>query len=175
MAAIVASTALAHAEPLPPGSIGLHLGAIAGTGPDANALGLGYLFGAHAAWQPTTTEQRIGYSLKLAVAFGGLYGGDAARISEPLKTLQLDVMVGLRVRPGDDPTRYLTVRAGGALLRADQEIPPDLNRAYAGVIASIGLDQHAFGFLFNLDVRYSMIGGRPGMIGLVFGGAKTGP
>ncbi|HVK86924.1 MAG TPA: hypothetical protein VM513_22550, partial [Kofleriaceae bacterium] len=86
-----------------------------------------------------------------------------------------DLMVGIRVRPGDNPSRYLTLRAGGALLRADQQIPPDMHRAYAGGIASIGLEQHLFGFLFNLDVRYSMIGMRPGMLGLVFGASKMGP
>jgi len=164
-----------RAEPLAPGSIGVSAGGVAGTGPDANALGIGYVLGAHAAWQPTLTEKHVGTSLKLAVLFGTLYTGEAARINDPMKTLQLDLMVGIRVRPGDNPSRYLTLRAGGALLRADQQIPPDMHRAYAGGIASIGLEQHLFGFLFNLDVRYSMIGMRPGMLGLVFGASKMGP
>ncbi|HVK83885.1 MAG TPA: hypothetical protein VM513_07250, partial [Kofleriaceae bacterium] len=125
-----------RAEPLAPGSIGVSAGGVAGTGPDANALGIGYVLGAHAAWQPTLTEKHVGTSLKLAVLFGTLYTGEAARINDPMKTLQLDLMVGIRVRPGDNPSRYLTLRAGGALLRADQQIPPDMHRAYAGGIAS---------------------------------------
>lgn len=175
IAAIAAFAAPLHAEPLPPGSIGVSAGGIAGTGPDAKALGVGYLLGAHAAWQPSSTEKRLGYSFKLAALFGSMYTGEAARIHDPLRTLQLDAMIGVRIRPGDSPSRYLTLRAGGALLRVDQQLPPDMNRAFAGAIASIGLDQHAFGFLFNIDLRYSMIGTRPGMIGLVFGAAKTGP
>lgn len=174
-AAIALAATTAQADPLPPGSIGLFTGAVAGTGPDANALGLGPVFGAHAAWQPMRTEQRIGVSLKLSALFGYMYLGDATRIADQLRTLQFDLMVGFRVRPGANPSRYLTLRAGGTLLRTDQEIPPDMARAYAGPIASVGLEQHAFGMVFNLDVRYSMLGMRPGMLGLVIGFAKAGP
>ncbi|MDX2094170.1 MAG: hypothetical protein SFX73_40440 [Kofleriaceae bacterium] len=175
-AAIALTAATTGADPLPPGSIGLLVGANAGTGPDANALGLGPTFGAQATWQPMATEQRVGLlGFKLTALFGQLYLGDAGRVSDPLRTLQFDLMYSMRIRPGANPSRYLTLRVGGTLLRTDQEIPPNMNRAYAGAIASVGLDQHAFGLLFNVDVRYSMLGARPGMLGLVFGISKTGP
>jgi hypothetical protein len=175
-AAIALAATTAHADPPPPGSIGLFAGAVAGTGPDANALGVGPVFGAHATWLPLRTDRRLNlFAFKLSAVFGYMYLGDAARITDPLRTLQLDLMVGFRVRPGANLARYLTLRGGGTLLRTDQQIPPDMDRAYAGPIVSAGLEQHAFGMVFNLDVRYSMFGMRPGMLGLVLGFAKAGP
>ncbi len=43
-------------------------------------------------------------------------------------------------------------------------------------MASVGLDQYAFGFLFNVDVRVDQIAGTgPTIIALVFGAGKTWP
>jgi len=170
--ALVASSAAA--EDLPPGSLGVLIGAISGTGADARPLGFGYLLGGQAAWQPMSTESRIGWSAKSSVLFGTMYGSSAARIAGELLTLQMDLMLGVRVRPGDNPSRYFTARVGAALLRANQVIPPDMQRAFAGGVASIGLDQYISGWLFNADVRYGLIGG-PSELGLVLGVAKTGP
>lgn len=165
----------ARAEPLPPGSIGLMLGAISGAGADAKTLGYGYLLGGQAAWQPMTTERRLGWSAKLTVAFGTMYDASAARIDDELLTLQMDLMPGIRVRPGVSPRRYLTLRAGGALLRANQVVPPTMQRAFAGALASVGLEQYFGGWLLNVDVRYGLIGAGPSELGLVIGFAKTGP
>ena len=165
----------AVAEPLPPGSLGLVVGVLAGTGADASALGIGYLLGGQATWQPMSTESRIGWSAKSSVVFGTMFSADAARIGDELLTLQMDLMIGIRVRPGDSPSRYLTARVGGALFRANQVIPPEMQRAFAGGVASIGLDQYISGWLFNADVRYGLIGPGPSELGLVLGVAKTGP
>jgi hypothetical protein len=179
-AALLASVALlattpAAAEPLPPGSLGLVLGAVSGTGADAKNLGFGYLLGASAAWQPMNTEQRVGWSAKWSVLFGTMYGANAARVNDSLLTLQMDLMVGMRLRPGVDPSRYVTFRGGGALFRANQVVPPKMQRAFAGAVASVGLDQYFSGWLFNVDVRYSLIGSGPAEIGLVIGASKSGP
>lgn len=176
----LASAGPAHADPLPPGSLGAFLGVASGTGADAKTLGLGYLVGGSATWQPMTTEQRLGWSAKLTAAFGTMSSASAARITDELLTLQMDLMVGIRLRPGANPSRYLTLRAGGALFRTNQVLPdrddPTMSqRAFAGPIASIGLDQYISGWLFNVDVRYSMIGTGPTALGLVIGVAKTGP
>ena len=172
---LAASTAPAAAEELPPGSLGVTLGAASGTGVDANRLGFGYQIGGQAAWQPMVTERRIGWAIKWSAAFGTMYDAGAASVGDTLKTLHMDLMLGLRLRPGQNPTRYLTLRAGGQLLRANQVIPPSPDRAFVGAVASFGLDQYAYGFLFNVDVRVDQIGTGPTIIALVFGAGKTGP
>jgi hypothetical protein len=165
----------AAAESLPPGSLGVVVGAASGTGIDANRLGFGYQIGGQAAWQPMATENRIGWGLKWSVAFGTMYDASAARVGDTLKTLHMDLMLGVRVRPGRNPSRYLTLRAGGQLLRANQVVPPSPDRAFVGGVASVGIDQYAYGFLFNFDVRVGQIGTGPTIIALVLGAGKTGP
>ncbi len=169
------AAAPAAAEPLPPGSLGVIVGAASGTGVDANRLGFGYQIGGQAAWQPMATENRLGWALKSSVAFGTMYDAGAASVGDTLKTLHMDLMLGLRVRPGVNPSRYLTLRAGGQLLRANQVVPPSMQRAFAGGVASVGVDQYAYGFLFNIDVRVNQIGTGPTIIALMFGAGKTGP
>jgi hypothetical protein len=165
----------AAAEPLPSGSIGLVGGAASGTGVDANRLGFGYQLGAQAAWQPMSTENRIGWAIKWSFVFGTMYDAGAASVGDTLLTLQMDLMLGLRMRPGVNPSRYVAVRAGGELLRTNQIVPPRMQRAFAGGVASVGVDQYAYGFLFNIDVRVSQIGSGPTIIALMFGASKTGP
>jgi hypothetical protein len=43
-------------------------------------------------------------------------------------------------------------------------------RAFVGPVAAIALEQYAFGaFLFNVDVRYGLIGSGPSEIALLVG------
>ena len=165
----------AVADMLPPGSIGVVVGASAGAGEDARPLGFGYVLGAQAAWQPMSTHQRLGWSAKWSAAFGTMFGAESARINGELLTLKMDFLVGLRLRPGSDPSRYLTARVGGGLYRANQVIPPEMQRAFIGPVASVGLDQYFSGWLLNVDVRYGLIGPGPTELGLVIGISKTGP
>ncbi len=175
IAVVLAGPSLAAADPLPPGSLGITVGAASGTGVDAKNLGFGYLLGGQATWQPMASERRIGWSVKTNVLFGTMYSAEAARVDDQLLTLSFDMMVGIRVRPGVSPSRYLTLRGGGALFRANQVIPPQMYRAFAGGVASLGLEQYISGWLFNIDVRYGLIGDGPTALGLVIGFAKTGP
>jgi hypothetical protein len=176
LAATLELTAPAAADEVPPGSLSVIVGAASGTGVDANRLGFGYQIGGQAAWQPIATERRIGWAIKWSAAFGTMYDAGAASVGDTLKTLHMDLMLGLRLRPGQNPSRYLTLRAGGQLLRANQTIPPSNERAFPGAVASFGLDQYAYGFLFNVDVRVDqIIGTGPTIIALVFGAGKTGP
>ncbi|MGN6106017.1 MAG: hypothetical protein ACTHU0_12995, partial [Kofleriaceae bacterium] len=167
--------AAAAAEPLPAGRIGGVVGAASGTGKDANPHGLGYQVGGQAAWQPMSTERRIGWAARWSFVFGTMFDAAAARVGDELKTLHMDLTLGIRIRPGDNPGRYLTLRAGAEMLRANQVIPPKMQRAYAGAVASIGVDQYAYGFLFDVDVRVSQIGSGPTVIALMFGASKAGP
>jgi hypothetical protein len=172
---VVATAPRAQAEPLPPGSIGVMFGAGGGTGKYARKLGLGYYqFGGQAAWQPMTTEQRIGWSVKWQFVFGTMYGAESARINVNLLTLQMDLMAGLRIRPGANPLRYLALRGGVELFRANEGIQPAdgsaRQRAFVGPVAAAALEQYAFGaFLFNVDVRYGLIGSGPAEIALLVG------
>ena len=178
------SAAPASAEPLPPGSIGL-VGALAsGTFADASRLGYGYQVGAQAAWQPMRTENRLGFSAKWSFVFGTMYSADAARVGDELLTFQMDMMFGLRIRPGTNATRYLTLRVGPQLMRTNQVIPSmndDMQRAFLGAAASVGLDWYAgipwLGgrFLYSLDARLSQIGTGPTTLAIMLGLGKTGP
>jgi hypothetical protein len=177
LASIAATCAPAHAEPLPSGSLGVMFGGGGGTGRSARSLGLGYYqFGAQAAWQPMTTEQRIGWSAKWSFVFGTMYNAESARVSIYLRTLQLDLMAGLRIRPGVNPRRYLALRGGVELFRANEVILPGHQRAFVGPVAAAALEQYAFGaFLFNVDVRYGLIGSGPAEIALLVGASVAVP
>ena len=167
----------AAAEPLPSGSLGVMFGAVGGTGADAKHVGFGYYqFGAQAQWQPMSTERRFGWGLRWSFVFGTMYGGDAAKIDDRLRTLQMDATVGLRVRPGVDPFRFVTLRFGPELFRANEVIPPYNQRAFLGGVAMIGLEQYVKGtILLDFDVRYGIIGNGPAEIGILIGAAIVGP
>jgi hypothetical protein len=176
---LVATTA--SAEPLPSGTIGPVFGITSGTGADAKRLGYGvYPFGLQASWQPMSTEQSRGWSLRWATMFGRLYNGSATQIGDELRTVQMDLTVGLRYRPWATPRRYLTLRVGGEILRVDQPIPrmsgdTETHRNFVGGIASVGLDQYLGGFMFDIDVRFGMIATGPAQIALLVGIGFTGP
>lgn len=175
--ALAGAAAPARAEPLPAGSLGIMAGAGGGTGQYARSLGLGYYqFGAQAAWQPMTTDQRLGWSLKWSFLFGTMYGADSARIDLNLRTLQMDFLAGLRVRPGESRTRYLALRGGVELLRSNEPIQPDNKRAFVGPVADAGFEQYLFGaVLFNVDVRYGLIGSGPTEVALLIGASLSVP
>lgn len=167
----------ARADELPKGAIGFVFGVLSGTGADAKRLGYGfYQFGMQASWQHTNTDRRWGWSLRWGTMFGTLYSGTAAQIDSQLHTMQMDLTAGLRFRPWKTPSRYLTARVGGELLRANEPIPPMDQRAFVGGIASVGLDQYIGGFMFNVDVRYGLIGNEgPRELALLLGVGLTGP
>jgi len=177
LCALAAAAGPARAEPLPSGSLGIMFGAGGGTGKYARSLGIGYYqFGAQAAWQPMTTERRIGYSLKWSFVFGTMYDAESARVDLYLRTLQMDFLAGLRIRPGDSRTRYLALRGGVELFRANQPILSDGSRAFVGPVADAAIEQYAFGaVLFNVDVRYGLIGSGPTAIALFAGASISVP
>ncbi len=177
MGLLVWVTATAAAEPLPSGSLGAMFGAVSGTGADAKHVGFGYYqFGAQAQWQPMSSSRRIGWALRWSFVFGTLYEGDAAKVDDRLRTLQMDGTIGLRFRPGDDVSRYLTVRVGPEMFRANEPIPPYNSRAFVGGVATIGLEQYVKGaILLDFDIHYGMIGNGPAEIGLLIGAAIVGP
>ena len=168
----------AHAEPLPSGAIGVTAGTSAGAGADSKRLGYGPAFGAQVSWQPTTTERRSGWTLRWSTLFGLMYTGEAAHF-DTLRTVQMDLTLGVRLRPWSSVRRFLTIRGGGQLFLANQRIPSadnvDGSREFFGGVFSVGIDQYLGSVMFNFDVRGGMIGDGPGMVGLMIGIAATGP
>jgi hypothetical protein len=180
--AILVLASAAQAEPLPPGTIGPVFGAVAGTGADNKRVGYGiYPFGMQASWQPMTTERTRGWTIRWSTMFGRLYNGSSAQIDDVLLTVQMDLMLGIRYRPWSSPRRYLTLRAGGELLRSNQPIPrsPDddtKQRNFLGAVGSVGYDHYFGGFLMaNVDVRFSVVGTGPSQASVLFGIGFTGP
>ena len=134
---IAGRAAPAAADELPAGSMGVVFGLGGGTGAYARPLGLGYhQFGGQAAWQPMSTDRRFGWSLKWSFLFGTMYGAEAARIDSVLRIFQMDLLAGLRLRPGTNPGRYVTLRGGVELFRSNQVIQPGNQRAFAGPAAA---------------------------------------
>jgi len=179
-AAALAVASPANAEPLPPGSIGLVLGAVAGTGQDASRLGVGYVeppFSFQAAWQPMESERRLGWTLRWTTIFSTQLGASAATASEDLRTTQMDLTLGARIRPGESTRRFLTIRGGGALFRANQTIPPKMQRAFAGPTASVGIQQYFLGtrLLVDVDIRYGLIEVGPTGIAMTVALSIAGP
>ncbi len=170
----------AGAEPLPSGSMGVVVGAAAGTGPDANRLGVGYSvypFSFQAAWQPMDSERRMGWSVRWTTIFTAYEYAGAAQLAD-LETMAMDLTLGARVRPGKSPRRYLTARVGPGIVRANQTIPPKMQRAFFGGVGSVGLQQYLVGtlLLLDFDVRYGLVGGSgPTGISFTFGLSINGP
>jgi methyl coenzyme M reductase beta subunit len=81
----------------------------------------------------------------------------------------MDFMAGLRLRPGANPRRYLALRGGVELFRSNEVIERN-QRAFVGPVAAAAIEQYAFGaFMFNVDVRYGLIGAGPAEIALFAG------
>ena len=175
----LAAYADAAAEPLPPGSMGFVFGGVSGTGKDASRIGYGYIepfFSFVAAWQPITTERRLGFALRWSTMFADYYGASASQVAD-LQTMQMDFTVGMRARPWNNPRRYLTLRAGPGLFRANQTIPPKMQRAFVGGVACVGIEQYVIGtrLLADLDVRYGLIGDGPNQVTVTASISVTGP
>jgi hypothetical protein len=173
--AIVLVASTAAADPLPSGALGLVTGGTGGTGADAKRIGFGYTFGFQAAWQPMTTDRRWGWALRWATMFGNLYGGNAAKVDPSLRTVQMDLTGGLRVRPWSSRNRYLTLRGGVEALRTNEPLPPTNHRSFVGGITEVGIDQYFGGVMLDIDVRYGLLGSEPSNIALIVGIAITGP
>ncbi|HEV7555383.1 MAG TPA: hypothetical protein VGO00_08020 [Kofleriaceae bacterium] len=168
LAVVIAMASPASADPLPSGSIAGVAAATSGTGADASRLGFGYEYGWRAAWEPMTTERRLGYTLRWSTMFGGTYDATAARLDD-LRVVLMDFTAGLRFRPWTTPTRYLNASAGVEMLRSNQELPPAMERTYIGPVASFGIDQYKWILVFSVDVKYGLIANGPSQIALVFG------
>jgi len=105
-----------------------------------------------------------------------MYNAESAQIDVYLRTLQMDFLVGLRMRPGESRLRYLALRGGVELFRTNEPVKPDGGRAFVGPVVDAGIEQYAFGaVLFNADVRYGLIGSGPAEIAILVGASIAVP
>ncbi len=159
-------TSQAHAETdrLPSTSIGATVGIVAGAGPSATPLGIGFAWGFSAAVQPMRADQRLGWSVRWSSLFqyqNLLSNATAARVTTDLRLFQIDVAFRGRFAPTGSGT-YLTGGVGVALLRSNQPIQPDNQRLWSGGFATLGLDRYVLnGILLSLDARFGLIGTGP--------------
>lgn len=168
LVAVVASTATrGHAESdrLPSTSLGVTTGIVAGAGPSAKPLGFGFALGFAAAVQPMRSDQRLGWSVRWSSLFqyqNILSNATAARISGDVRLYQADVVFRGRFAPTERSGTYLTAGVGVSLLRANQPVPPDSQRVWAGGLVTLGVDKYVWsGFLLSLDARFGLIGNGP--------------
>ena len=156
--------AYAETDRLPSTTIGGTLGIVAGAGPSAKPLGVGFALGISAAVQPMRADQRLGWSIRWSSLFqyqNLLTDATAARVSPDLRLFQVDVSFRARFAPAGSGT-YLTGGIGVALLRANQPIQPDNQRLWSGGFATIGVDRYVLnGVLLSLDARFGLIGTGP--------------
>jgi hypothetical protein len=177
---VAAMASAASADPLPPGSLGAIIGADSGTGADAKVIGASLTWGFEAAWQPMNTDRHLGWALRWSTMFGGLgqfYQGSAAQIESSLRTVAMDFTLGARWRPWASPTSYLTLRPGVELLRFNEPLPPKMQRSFVGGIGEVGFEHYFLGtsLLFDVDVRYGLVGSEPSNIAVLFALSLTGP
>jgi hypothetical protein len=166
-ATLGATTTTAAADPHPAGSLGATIGGNAGLDSAGAAMGRGVQYGVAASWQPMGQTRRVGWSTRWSTVFGYQVGAEAAKLSSRLRTVQMELGTGVRLRPIRNDDRFVTVRAGVAVLRANETLPPDTRRDYLGPFVTAGVEQYLFGaVLVSLDLRYGMITGGPATLSL---------
>jgi hypothetical protein len=175
----------ASADRLPSGSMGIIVGVVSGTGTDSSRLGYGYVdkFSFQAAWhtgldprRAMDSDNRIGLVARWSTIFFASYDASAAQVRD-LETVQMDLTLGVRVRAFTSPKNYFTARGGPALFRANQEIPPTMQRAFIGPVASVGFQHYFLGtlLLLDIDARYGLIGEAPTQLAFTAALSITGP
>ena len=168
---LAAAAPPARADDLPPARLAV-VGVVRhGTGAVSDDIAYGAGVGIEAAWQPMSVGQRLGWSLSWTLVWTWFGQEPAARINGTLDLLELDLALRARFAPTPAPGRYLTLGAGGMLLRANERLPPDDKRNYLGPFAELGYEHLAFGQLTaTIHVRLGPIATGPtilsGMIGI---------
>jgi hypothetical protein len=125
------------------------------------------------------SDRRFGWAVRWATLFGNynFYQGTAAQIDSTLRTVQMDFTAGFRIRPWSTPSSYIAVRGGVELFRANEPLPPTMQRAFVGGIAEVGYEHYLAGFSvpLDIDVRYGLVGSEPSNIALLVGIGISGP
>src|SRR4051812_7364427 len=106
-AVLLVLTATAAADK-PQGSLGVFTGVIAGTGADNKRIGEGlYEIGAQAAYYHPMRSDTLQLTFRWSTMFGILWNGTASHIDSSLRTVQMDLTVGVRYWPTPTGRRFL--------------------------------------------------------------------
>jgi len=167
---LIIATSAARADDLPPSRLSL-LGALRhGTGEVSSSIGYGESIGLEASWQPMAVGQRLGWGVAWSLLWTWYGDQPAARITGSLDTLELDVALRVRFAPTPSPGRVLTVGIGGMLLRSNERLPPDDERAYLGPFGEIGYEHLAWGAVTaTIHVRLGPVGTGPTIASALLG------
>src|SRR5689334_3936836 len=128
--AVLGATGAARADEVPDGKLAVIAGLRNGSGAVSSDVGLGWLWGLEASWQPLDAGQRVGYAITWSMMRGS--SSDDASVTGDVATSELTLGVRLRIAPQATPGRYLFLGAGGEALRSNVPLAPDDRRDYWG-------------------------------------------
>ncbi|MBZ0233572.1 MAG: hypothetical protein K8M05_14700 [Deltaproteobacteria bacterium] len=165
VAALVSAPAAAAAEDLPTGRLSVLAGARNGTGGLAEELGVGWMVGIEAGYQPMAPTQRIGWGATWSTQFSW-YGDGSARVADQLAMVEMDLGLRARVVMGARRRLVLHVGGGGALLRLNEPVVRDGARDQVGPWGSAGVEFRLASFIWGVSMRYATIVDGSGTIGL---------
>ncbi len=157
--------ASAAADPMPAGRLSVVGGVRSGTGGLADELGLGYVLGIEAGYQPMGPLQRLGWGASWSTLFSW-YGDGSARVADQLAMVEIDLGLRGRVALGARRRLLLHVGGGGALLRLNEPVVRDGDRNQVGPWASAGVEFLLVGFVCGVSLRYGTVLDGSGTIGL---------
>jgi hypothetical protein len=163
--------ATARAEDLPPARLAL-VGALRhGTSTVSDDIRYGWGIGVEAAWQPMSVGQRLGYAVSWSLLWSWFGDEPAARITGTLDLIELAITLRARFAPTPSPGRVLTVGGGAMLLRSNERLPPNDERAYIGPFVELGYEHLAWGsFTATIHLRLGPVANGPpilsGLLGL---------
>lgn len=155
----------AAAEPLPSGRLSAVGGLRSGTGGLADELGLGYALGFEAGYHPMGPEQQLGWGASWSTMLSW-YGDGSSRVADQLALVEMDVGLRLRAALGQRRRLVLHGGGGGALLRLNEPVTPNGDRAQVGPWGAAGVEFTLFGAIVGVSMRYGTIVSGSGTIGI---------
>jgi hypothetical protein len=165
LVAVAVAAGAAAADPLPAGRLSVLGGARNGTGGLADELGLGYVLGFEAGYQPMGPTQRIGWGASWSTQFSW-YGDGSARVANQLAMVEMDLGLRARAVMGARRRLVLHVGGGGALIRMNEPVVRDGDRNQVGPWGSAGVEFGLWSSIVGVSLRYGTIIDGSGTIGL---------
>lgn len=163
---VAAAAAPAAAEPFPDGRISGVLSGRNGTGGLADELGRGWGFGVEAGFYPMDDEQRVGWGASSSLRFSW-YGEGSSRVSTQLAMVEMDLGLRLRVAMGERRRLVLFGGGGGSLIRLNEPVTRNTDRAQIGYWGAAGVEFPAlWDIVVGVSARYAPIVDGSGTIGL---------
>ena len=162
--------ATARADDLPPSRLALIGGLRHGTSTVSDDIRFGWSIGVEAAWQPMSVGQRLGYAVSWSLLWSWFGDEPAARITGTLDLIELAIALRARFAPTPSPGRVLTLGGGAMLLRSNERLPPNDERAYIGPFVELGYEHLAWGsFTATIHLRLGPVANGPPIVSALLG------